>query len=296
MNTYTTGSQSRAAPAMEPDGDFVVVWTSYPGRQRLRRVRPAVRRLGVPRGAASSGSTPTRRATRSRPPSPSEPGRFRRRVDERRQDGSGDGIQGRRYDTHGHPPIGGEFQVNTYTTGEQFRPRIARATRWPVRRGLDERGRRRRRLRRSWPADSTRRATPVGGEFVVNTYTTRAPVFGDARHRGRRRLRRRLGGLQSTRRLRPRDLRPALRRRGRPAGRRVPGEHATRPACQRYPTVSASPAGGFVVVWTSESGDGSRACDVRPALRRRRQRDRERVRRQHVHHRHPVRLVRAGRP
>jgi hypothetical protein len=28
VNTYTTGAQADARAAMEPDGDFVVVWTS----------------------------------------------------------------------------------------------------------------------------------------------------------------------------------------------------------------------------------------------------------------------------
>ncbi len=36
---------------------------------------------------------------------------------------------------------------------------------------------------------------------------------------------------------------------------------------QRIPSVSVSPAGGFVVAWTSPLGDGSAVGNVRPALR-----------------------------
>ena len=48
-----------------------------------------------------------------------------------------------------------------------------------------------------------------------------------------------------------------------------------------------SPAGGFVVAWTSEYGDGSGYGVVREALRRLGERGGERVRRQHVHHGQP---------
>ncbi len=68
VNTYTTGYQFLAQPAMAANGSFVVVWNSfYPGGQ----------------------------------------------------DGSGGAVIGRRYDTAG-VAVGGEFIVNTYTTGEQI--------------------------------------------------------------------------------------------------------------------------------------------------------------------------------
>ena len=40
------------------------------------------------------------------------------------QDGSGSGIFARRYDASGNP-LSAEFQVNQYTTGSQYSPRIA---------------------------------------------------------------------------------------------------------------------------------------------------------------------------
>jgi hypothetical protein len=85
------------------------------------------------------------------------------------QDGSGAGVFGRRYDRAG-TPLGGEFPVNLYTTGDQTRPVVAVASdgRFVV----------------AWESDGqdgsdlgivARRfdasATPQGGEFLVNTYT-----------------------------------------------------------------------------------------------------------------------------
>ncbi|MGB5400218.1 MAG: hypothetical protein WBO71_08385, partial [Thermoanaerobaculia bacterium] len=73
VNAYTTSSQLNPSVAVEPQGDFVVVWTSY-------------------------GSYGT--------------------------DSSGESIQGQRYDSGG-APMGGQFQVNAYTTTSQRRPAVA---------------------------------------------------------------------------------------------------------------------------------------------------------------------------
>ena len=91
------------------------------------------------------------------------------------QDGSGTGIFGQRFDAAG-ARIGGEFQVNTYTTGEQDFPAVA----------MDAAGR----FLVVWQSGSSgtngpdgsatavagrwfdSSGAPLGGEFVVNTYTT----------------------------------------------------------------------------------------------------------------------------
>jgi cysteine-rich repeat protein len=121
VNTYVTGSQFRPAVAADSSGNFVVVWHS-----------------------AS-------------------------------QDGSGYGVFGQRYDSAGSPQ-GGEFVVNTYTTGRQSSPAVATdpagnfVVVWVdgdfLAAGQDGSG--------SGVVgqryDST--GVPVGGEFAVNTYTT----------------------------------------------------------------------------------------------------------------------------
>ena len=77
------------------------------------------------RWAASSGSTPTPRATRAFPSVASDAaGNFVVVWESDGQDGSSSGVFGQRYDSTG-APLGGEFQVNTYTTGDQ------RSRRWP---------------------------------------------------------------------------------------------------------------------------------------------------------------------
>src|SRR5262249_44206528 len=122
VNTYTTGRQNRPAVTGDAAGNFVVVWQSY----------------------GSAGS-----------------------------DTSGYSVQGQRYDSTG-TPLGGEFQVNTYTTGCQGRPAVTgdASGNFVV-------------VWASWgsPGSDTSynsiqgqrydsAGTPVGGQFQVNTFTT----------------------------------------------------------------------------------------------------------------------------
>jgi len=121
VNTYTTASQNRPAVAVDADGDFVVVWASYSS-----------------------------------------------------QDGSGSGVFGQRYNSAGMPQ-GGEFQVNTYTTGGQgvgyFPVNVAAdadgdfVVVWgDTRHGFSDMG--------VFGQRYNSAGMPQGGEFQVNTYTT----------------------------------------------------------------------------------------------------------------------------
>ncbi|HEX8384570.1 MAG TPA: hypothetical protein VF576_00210, partial [Rubricoccaceae bacterium] len=76
VNTTATGSQGNPSVALDADGDFVVAWESIP-----------------PSGGVG-------------------------------QDGSSSGIFAQRYTASG-APVGGEFQVNTYTTEFQVHPSVA---------------------------------------------------------------------------------------------------------------------------------------------------------------------------
>jgi hypothetical protein len=117
VNTYTTNIQRLPSVAIDPSGNFVVVWQS-----------------------AS-------------------------------QDGSGPAIEGQRFNPVGDP-VGGEFQVNTYTTNRQYVPKVAVdgsgnfVVVWTsyAQIGDDKGGIFGQRY------DSS--GDPVGGEFHVNTYTT----------------------------------------------------------------------------------------------------------------------------
>jgi hypothetical protein len=122
VNSYTTSSQGAPAVAVDGSGNFVVVWAS----------------LG--------------------------------------QDGSDSGIFGQRFSVSG-APLGGEFQVNTYTTGFQGHPSVA------VDNQVD-------RFVVAWEGQGAGdepfgiyaqqyfgNGTPVGGEFRVNGFTS-----GDQRY------------------------------------------------------------------------------------------------------------------
>src|SRR5207244_6596259 len=87
-------------------------------------------------------------------------------------DTDGYSIQGQRYDSAG-TPVGGQFQVNTYTTGDQYHPTVAGdgagnfVVVWESKgsAGSDTSGR----SIQGQRYDST--GTPVGGQFQENTCT-----------------------------------------------------------------------------------------------------------------------------
>ena len=164
----------------------------------------------------------------------------------------GAAVFGQRFDASGNR-LGGEFQVNSYTTGPQRFPSISVSpaggfvVAWSSPDG-------------SGYGMSARRfdasGTAAGSDFVVNTYTTGVQngVFGQVAHDAH-------GNFVVTwsgagRRQRDRALRPALRRYGRPPRRRVPGEHLHH-GHQALPSVACDAVGNFVVAWNSSLQDGS---------------------------------------
>ncbi len=127
VNSYTTNSQALPSVAMDAEGDFVVVWGSF----------------GSAYGDTSSLS-----------------------------------VQGQRYDSDGNP-LGGQFQVNSYTTNGQGFPSVAMdaggnfVVVWNSTgsadgdtSGLSIQGQR---------YDST--GNPLGGQFQVNSYTSNAQAL-----------------------------------------------------------------------------------------------------------------------
>ena len=125
-NTYTTGNQQFPAVAADGAGNFVVVWgsTDQDGSSTGvfgRRFNSA----GGPLGSEFQINTYTTNSQGS--PAVARAGAGDFVVVWRSsggQDGSGDGVFGRRFNSAG-APLGGEFQVNTYTTGSQQSPAVA---------------------------------------------------------------------------------------------------------------------------------------------------------------------------
>ncbi len=116
VNTYTTGSQSQPAVAMDSESGFVVVF----GSPQDGSGRGIFGRLFDSSGKPTSGEFPVNTHTPGAQERPAvardAAGNFVVVWESDSQDGSSHGVLGRRFDADGDP-LGGEFQVNTYTTG-----------------------------------------------------------------------------------------------------------------------------------------------------------------------------------
>ena len=128
VNTYTTGSQFAPAIGMDADGDFVVTWSSSHGQdgygdgiyaQRYNAARD-------PQGGEFRVNTFTTNDQNSPTISMDADGDFVVTWTSETQDNSYDGVYAQAYNAAGAHQ-GGEFRVNTFTTGVQFEPEIGMA-------------------------------------------------------------------------------------------------------------------------------------------------------------------------
>ena len=169
VNTYTNGNQFGPAVAIDGSGNFVVVWNSFGQDGSDYGV---FARCFDSAGAALGGEFQVNTYTASFQAGPSvatdDLGNFVVVWTSYAQDGSDSGVFGHRFDC-ASAPVGGEFQVNTYTTGFQGNPSVAingsgnSVVVWV---DLDGSGGGVVAQR----FDST--GASVGSEFQVNTYTT----------------------------------------------------------------------------------------------------------------------------
>jgi hypothetical protein len=185
VNTYATETQHDPAIAMDPDGDFVVVWVSET-QDGSSGAPPDVITLlngGIfgrrfdSSGAAQGGEFQVNAYTAGGQHDPviarHTDGSFVVAWSSRYQDSGGDpaghdGVFARRFDAAASP-LTGEFQANTYTVSWQHHQQIAMASDGD--------------FVLAWHGDGgasfsdvfARRfasgGTPVGGEFQVNTFT-----------------------------------------------------------------------------------------------------------------------------
>jgi S-layer family protein len=253
-NTFTSNRQFQSRTAMEPDGDFVVVWTSYGQDGSFSAVfGQRFAASGAPRGAEFRVNAYTTGLQMEPDVAVGSLGDFVV-VWSSPQDGSLYGIVGRRFDAAGGG-LGNEFLVNTFTTGVQRDPRVGRAAdgrfvvSW-VSPGIDgsSYGIAARRFDASGNA--------VGGEFVVNAYTTGSPTFADLAVEAN-------GGFVAVwedGNGRDGDGLGIFGQRYDASGNRLGSDFLVNSYTSFFqfsPSVSASPAGGFVVAWTGEREDGS---------------------------------------
>ena len=175
VHTYTTETQRFPAIAMDTDGDFVIAWESS-GQDGSNYGVYAQRynNAGVAQGSEFRVNTYTTNLQRNISIAMDSDGDFVITWQSRYQDGDEFGIYAQRYDNVGVPQ-GGEFQVNTYTTGRQANPSI----------GMDDVGN----FVIGWQTEGPdghsygiyaqrydNAGIPQGSEFQINTYTINSQV------------------------------------------------------------------------------------------------------------------------
>jgi len=171
VNTYTTGSQFSAVVGVDGLGRFVVAWLSYYqdgsyGGVFGRRFDSA----GAPLGGEFAVNSYTQNSQRSQALGVDAAGNFVVVWQSYGEDGSSLGVIGRRFNSSG-APLGGDFVVNSYTTGYQFYPSVsmnasgAFVVVWSSYLQDGSSG-----GIFSQRFDSA--GSPAGGEFQVNVYTT----------------------------------------------------------------------------------------------------------------------------
>jgi Dockerin type I domain len=170
-NTYTIGNQVSPAVAMDQNGDFVVAWLS--GGQDGSDYGVFAQRYnaaGATQGTEFRVNTYTSGRQIAARVAMDQTGNFVVAWESDTQDGGTAGVYAKRYNAAGVAQ-GGEFRVNTYTTGTQGVPALA----------MDQTGD----FVVAWYSDAqdgssygiyaqrfNSSGSPQGGEFRVNTFTT----------------------------------------------------------------------------------------------------------------------------
>ena len=187
VNNSTLGSQSNPEIGVSADGHVVVVWIDSSGLDGDgrgvfgRRFSPT----GQPLGAEFQVNTTTAYNPGNPNVTAAADGSFVVVWTGARQnarDGDGQAIIARRFDADG-TAIGGEFVVNSYTTGDQFDPIVTAnadggfIAAWEAANQDGDSG-------GVFARQFDSAGTPIGDEFAVNTYTTGnqfdgRPIFQD---------------------------------------------------------------------------------------------------------------------
>jgi hypothetical protein len=170
INTYTTNSQSNSSVAMDADGDFVVSWQSKgQDGDNYGVYAQCYDKTGAKVGNEFQVNTYTTNYQGLPSIAMDAAGDFVISWQSNSQDGSSYGIYAQRYNESG-VKVGGEFQVNSYTTSSQAAPSAA----------MDNYGS----FIISWGSGHDgsnygiyaqrydKSGAAIGNEFQVNTYTT----------------------------------------------------------------------------------------------------------------------------
>jgi hypothetical protein len=119
VNTFTTGFQSYPQVAADASGNFTIIWSgSGPGEGDFGIFGQRYASSGAPLGPEFRVNTYTTNDQYVPSAALDSSGNFVVVWDSITEDGSGRGVFGQRYVSSG-VPLGPEFRVNTYTTGDQ---------------------------------------------------------------------------------------------------------------------------------------------------------------------------------
>jgi hypothetical protein len=266
INAYTTSTQRFSAVAAASDGAFVVVWPSLGSSGTDTSDDSIQARRYDPDGNATGGQVQVNSYTTLEQQFPAVASDATGNLvvtwesnGSSGTDASGTSIQTQRYLANG-APLGGQFQLNSYTTGSQLNPQVAADSEGNFFVVWDSAG------SVGTDDDSTsiqgRRyaanGVPLGGQFQVNSYTTSGQRYPGVAADGE-------GnfvvvwdsfgsGGTDTSSFSIQAQRFAAN--GAPLGAQFQVNTYTTNS-QRYPTVSADSAGNFVVVWQSFGSDGT---------------------------------------
>ena len=268
VNTYTTGNQGGFTQAVASDGagGFIVVWRSEgsggPDTDSFGILGQRFDGAGLAVGAEFQVNGYTTGDQGQAAVTPLGSGRFV--VVWGSNDGAGSdpvgSIQGQRFDASG-APLGGQFQVNSYTTSTQSSPVVAR---WGTDGGFVV----------VWRSDGSGGpdtsdngilgqrfdgdGVPFGAEFQVNTYTTglqRSPAILGLDDGGFVVVWQSYGSTGSD------DIQGSIQMRrfdvtGTVAGLETQVNTYTT-SYQSFPGIGADGAGGFVITWEGGGGGGT---------------------------------------
>jgi len=175
VNAHTSNAQTRPVVAAAPDGGFVVAWQSYLQDGSLYGI--FARRFdssGTPVGLDFQVNSFTTGYQTTPDVATDAAGAFLVVWNSQGPDGSGSGVSGQRFDAAGNP-LGGEFIANTTVSDSQNYASVGRdpsgdfLVAWSSRQDGDSYGV----VAQRFNAGGVR----VGGEFLVNTYTTAAQAI-----------------------------------------------------------------------------------------------------------------------
>jgi hypothetical protein len=126
INSYTTGMQALPHVASDAAGNFVVVWEGSQGQDGSGAGIFGQRydNSGTPVGPEFRVNTHTSDQQQNPQIAADSAGNFVVVWRSNLQDGSGSGVFGQRYASSG-TPLGPEFRVNSFTTGNQLMPSVA---------------------------------------------------------------------------------------------------------------------------------------------------------------------------